>query len=143
VKLIVAVPNDGAGTDFDLGVLPGEPVGFGLACDTDRNHPDQPCGCGRAFTGLISGQATTTAVVEDLPTTREALLAAVWDRWQQVWRSFGMDDAACQQQAQADTDELLALAAGLPLGAPVRRWVRGEQEGIAWSSAEDEAGDDA
>ena len=34
--------------------------------------PDERCGCGRGFTGLASGRATTTATVVDLPGVSES-----------------------------------------------------------------------
>jgi hypothetical protein len=37
-----------------------------LICGRDRADPDGGCGCGRAFAGLNSQRATTTAVVADL-----------------------------------------------------------------------------
>ena len=47
--------------------MPGELVYLGLVCATDRTDPDGGCGCGRAFSGLNSARATTTAVVADVP----------------------------------------------------------------------------
>lgn len=50
-------------------VLPAEP------------HDDEPidgtCGCQRSFDGIVSGKATTTAKVIDLPLTREDYIAEI------------------------------------------------------------------
>lgn len=53
------------GGDFCFAVE-GELVILGFICATDRNNPDGGCGCGRAFSGLGSKKATTTALVRDL-----------------------------------------------------------------------------
>ncbi|WP_448626284.1 DUF7715 family protein [Geodermatophilus sp. URMC 64] len=44
----------------------GELVLLGLVCATDQADPDGGCGCGRAFSGMSSLKATTTALVRDL-----------------------------------------------------------------------------
>jgi hypothetical protein len=46
--------------------IDGELVVVGLVCATDRDGPDGGCGCGRAFSGMSSMRATTTALVRDL-----------------------------------------------------------------------------
>ena len=61
--------------DFDY-TVEGELVGIGLICATDRRDPDGGCGCGRAFFGLSSHRATTTAQIRDLPMTRDDLIEA-------------------------------------------------------------------
>jgi hypothetical protein len=44
----------------------GELVLIGFVCATDAADPDGGCGCGRAFSGMSSMRATTTALVRDL-----------------------------------------------------------------------------
>src|SRR4029078_10624020 len=44
----------------------GELVTVGLVCAIDRRNPDGGCGCGRAFAGLSSHLATTTAKVKEV-----------------------------------------------------------------------------
>ena len=61
--------------DFDY-TVEGELVGIGLICATDRRDPVGGCGCGRAFFGLSSHRATTTAQIRDLPMTRDDLIEA-------------------------------------------------------------------
>lgn len=50
-----------------------------FVCAGDRDDPDGGCGCGRAFVGLGSRKATTTALVRDLPVSRAELRVAVAD----------------------------------------------------------------
>ena len=44
----------------------GELVLLGFVCATDEADPDGGCGCGRAFSGMSSLKATTTALVSAL-----------------------------------------------------------------------------
>jgi len=44
----------------------GELVTVGLVCAADAHDPDGGCGCGRAFAGLNSHKATTTAKVKEI-----------------------------------------------------------------------------
>ena len=48
-----------------------------FVCETDRRDPDGGCGCGRAFVGLNSGKATTTALVTDRDFTPEDAAEAI------------------------------------------------------------------
>jgi hypothetical protein len=53
-------------TDFDW-CVEGELVHIGIVCARDQENPDGGCGCGRAFAGLNSHRATTTAMVREIP----------------------------------------------------------------------------
>lgn len=72
-------------TDFNY-CVEGELVWLSEPCFTDAHRLPNPCGCGRAFAGLASHRATTTAVVSDVPLTyaeyeqalRSGLTAAGW-----------------------------------------------------------------
>ncbi len=67
MKLLTATSEgqgDRAG-DF-CHAVEGELVFAGFVCATDRRDPDGGCGCGRAFSGLNSLRATTTALVREL-----------------------------------------------------------------------------
>jgi hypothetical protein len=55
----------------------GELVLVWFACATDGDDPHGRCGCGRAFAGMSSLRATTTAVVRDLDLSRDDLRVAV------------------------------------------------------------------
>lgn len=55
----------------------GELVRLGEVRATDLRDPNGDCGCGRAFAGLVSRRATTTAVVTDLDLADAELAAQV------------------------------------------------------------------
>jgi hypothetical protein len=55
----------------------GELVLVGLVCARDRADPDGGCGCGRAFSGLSSHRATTTALVREVPLSVDDVRLAV------------------------------------------------------------------
>jgi hypothetical protein len=57
--------------------IEGELVLLGFVCATDAENPDGGCGCGRAFSGMSSMRATTTALVRDLDITYDDLRVAV------------------------------------------------------------------
>jgi len=61
----------------------GELVMLGDVCASDQNDVvgGCGCGCGRAFSGLRSRRATTTALVRDLALTRADLELAVATRF--------------------------------------------------------------
>jgi hypothetical protein len=62
--------------DFSF-TVEGELVLVGFVCATDQADPDGGCGCGRAFSGLSSRKATTTAVVRDLDLDEADVQSAV------------------------------------------------------------------
>lgn len=88
-----------------------------VICDRDRAEgPDGGCGCGRAFSGLNSHKATTTAMVRDLDGyTFEDLLEAVRScREQSGWNDGG-------ELAKAEAVALAELAAEHPAGTILER----------------------
>ena len=62
--------------DFDY-CVEGELVTVGLVCATDRRDPDGGCGCGRAFAGLNSHRATTTAKVKEVELSKDDYVEAL------------------------------------------------------------------
>lgn len=86
-------------TDFDY-CVEGELVWLSEPCFTDAQRLPNPCGFGRAFAGLASHRATTTAIVAELPLTsaeyeealRSGLTAAGWEG------DWALDLAVEQQQ---------------------------------------------
>jgi hypothetical protein len=62
--------------DFSF-TVEGELVLVGPVCARDQADPDGGCGCGRAFSGLSSHRATTTAIVRDLAFDEADVQAAV------------------------------------------------------------------
>jgi hypothetical protein len=74
---------------------------------------DGGCGCGRAFSGLNSARATTTARVAELPLGRDDVVEALRSSLaQQGWDPSGASDEA---------DGLLELVADLPAGTVLGR----------------------
>jgi hypothetical protein len=107
--------------DFSYAVE-GELVVLGLICATDRNNPDGGCGCGRAFSGLSSRKATTTALVRDLDLSVGDVRLAV----EGYYASGGMGPEVLGDRDFADlvaetVDELVELAPLLPAEAVVGR----------------------
>ncbi len=100
------------GNDFDY-CVEGELVHIGMVCAKDRSDPDGGCGCGRAFAGLNSHRATTTAMIREIDFTRSDYLEALRSSLAQQ----GWDAAAAQDEA----DSLLLLADALPVGVVVER----------------------
>jgi hypothetical protein len=67
MKLLTATREGQGDRDGDFcHAVEGELVFAGFVCATDRKDPAGGCGCGRAFSGLNSLRATTTALVRDL-----------------------------------------------------------------------------
>lgn len=75
--LTATTETQGARDDDFVWTIEGELVWVGLVCDRDLRDPDNGgCGCGRAFSGLSSHRATTTARVSDLDLTRGDVVTA-------------------------------------------------------------------
>jgi hypothetical protein len=78
MKLLTATSERQGERDGDFCfAVEGELVLLGFVCATDQADPDGGCGCGRAFSGMGSMKATTTALVRDLDITYDDLRAAV------------------------------------------------------------------
>ena len=78
MKLLVATSDTQGqrGNDFSY-CIEGELVTVGLVCAADEENPDGGCGCGRAFAGLNSHKATTTAKVKDVELSEEDYVEAL------------------------------------------------------------------
>jgi len=73
----------------------GELVTVGLVCATDRRNPDGGCGCGRAFAGLNSHRATTTAMVKEVELSEADYVEALGSSLaQQGWPTSDVDELA-------------------------------------------------
>lgn len=72
MKVLVATSDTQGqrGNDFSY-CIEGELVTVGLVCAADEQDPDGGCGCGRAFAGLNSHKATTTAKVKEVELSEE------------------------------------------------------------------------
>ncbi len=78
MKLLTATREGQGERDGDFcHAVEGELVFAGFVCATDRSNPDGGCGCGRAFSGLNSLRATTTALVRDLDLTYDDVRMAL------------------------------------------------------------------
>jgi hypothetical protein len=78
MKVLTATASSQGARDNDFDwTIEGELVWIGLVCAKDRSDPDGGCGCGRAFSGLSSHRATTTAQVRDLAMSRDDVMQAL------------------------------------------------------------------
>ena len=114
MKVLVATAQTQGlrGNDFNW-CIEGELVMVGLVCAADRRSPDGKCGCGRAFAGLNSHRATTTAKVKDVELTPSDYVEALRSSLaQQGWPSDkAAEVAACLAQ----------VAGSWPVGTIVER----------------------
>ncbi len=95
-----------------------ELVTLASICDRDRGNPDGGCGCGRAFAGLGSHKATTTAIVVEMDMTRDDYLRRMRASARDAgFLADGEDPADIDDQA----DDLLAIAGGWPIGTVIER----------------------
>jgi hypothetical protein len=93
----------------------GELVWIGLVCADDRRDPEGGrCGCARAFGGLNSHRATTTAMVRDLKGFSRA------DYVEALRSSLEQQGWPCEV-AEGEADELLEVARSWPAGTIVER----------------------
>ena len=100
----------------------GELVLMGEVCATDRNDPDGGCGCGRAFSGMSSRRATTTALVRDLDLTPDDLRTALEDYYVAIGMGPDVVGAADFRDLVSDDLELMEkVAASVPAGAVIGR----------------------
>lgn len=75
--LVLTSKTQGArATDFNF-CVEGELAWIAPPCDTDALRLPGSCGCGRSFAGLASHRAGTTALVAELPMTREEYISAI------------------------------------------------------------------
>ena len=78
MKLLTATRERQGERDGDFCfAVEGELVLLGFVCATDEADPGGGCGCGRAFSGMSSLRATTTALVRDLDIGYDDLRMAV------------------------------------------------------------------
>ena len=117
----------------------GELVLVGLVCADDERNPDGDgaCGCGRAFSGMSSMRATTTALVRDLEVSIGDVKLAVEGYY--VSTGLGPVDIGGAAFADLVAETVVSMedaAEGFPVGAVVGRrldyltW-RSEPSGVA------------
>lgn len=115
MKVLVATTRtQGDVADDFCWTVEGELVRIGSPCASDEAGGSGRCGCGRAFEGLSSVRATTTAQVRDLPISRADYRDA-----------FGgyLDAAGWAPYTDLDdeVERMLAVARTWPVGTVVRR----------------------
>jgi hypothetical protein len=125
VKLLTATSERQGEQDGDFcHAIEGELVLLGLVCADDERNPDGDgaCGCGRAFSGMSSMRATTTALVRDLHVSLDDVRLAV----EGYYRSSGLGPDMIGGAAFADlvAETVVSMedaAERLPVGAVVGR----------------------
>ena len=127
MKLLTATRERQGERDGDFCfAVEGELVLLGEVCATDQENPLGGCGCGRAFSGLRSDRATTTALVRDLQLSREDLELAVAGRFAANGITAGVIGDLEYACLFIDTvDELIRFGAVWPEHTVVRRAVDG------------------
>jgi hypothetical protein len=114
MKVLVATTDTQGqrGNDFSF-CIEGELVTVGLVCAADEMDPDGGCGCGRAFAGLNSHRATTTAKVKEVELSEADYVEALRSSLeQQGWPTEDVDELAAW---------LAQLVGGWPIGAVIER----------------------
>ena len=101
--------------DFDW-TVEGELVWIGMVCARDRQDPDGGCGCGRAFSGLSSHRATTTAQVRDLALSRGDVITALGGYYESA--GYGAVEPA---ELDQEVDEMLRVVSAWDVGTVIER----------------------
>ena len=114
MKVLVATSDTQGqrGNDFSY-CIEGELVTVGMVCAADEVDPDGGCGCGRAFAGLNSHKATTTAKVKDVELSEEDYVEALRSSLaQQGWPTEDVGELATW---------LVQLVSTWPTGSVIER----------------------
>jgi hypothetical protein len=127
MRLLTATREGQGERDGDFcHAVEGELVFLGEVCASDQNDPLGGCGCGRAFSGLRSQRATTTALVRDVSLTREDLELAVATRFAADGiTSETIGDLEYAELFIDTVDELIRFGAAWPERTVVRRTLDG------------------
>jgi hypothetical protein len=94
--LVATTTTQGDREDDYTWAIPGELVMFGVICADDLRGIGRGCGCGRAFAGLHSERATTTAEVVESPMRLGDIVMAFRDS---LTKSGWIDDATGPEDA--------------------------------------------
>ena len=122
MKLLTATRERQGERDGDFCfAVEGELVLLGSVCATDEADPDGGCGCGRAFSGMSSLRATTTALVRELDLSVEDLRLAVEGYHVAAGRSPSVIGRPDFEAVISATLEDLAQITHVPIGAVVGR----------------------
>jgi hypothetical protein len=123
MKLLTATRERQGDQDGDFcHAIEGELVLLGLVCATDEADPDGGCGCGRAFSGMSSMRATTTALVRDLDVSIDDVRLAVEGYFVSAGMGPDVIDGAEFTGMVAETlIEMTEIADAVPVGAVLGR----------------------
>lgn len=99
----------------------GELVLLGLVCAADEKDPDGACGCGRAFSGMSSMRATTTALVRELDLTYDDLRLAVEAYYVTAGYGARLDPVELADLVVVTADDCVEFARFWPAGTVVGR----------------------
>ena len=139
MKLLTATRERQGERDGDFCfAVEGELVLLGFVCASDEADPDGGCGCGRAFSGMSSMRATTTALVRDLDLSVDDVRTAVEGYY--VAAGLGPDvigRGGFAELVTATVDEMVDIAPSLPAGAVVGRRL----DNLVWRSEPSEVGE--
>jgi hypothetical protein len=139
MKLLTATRERQGERDGDFcHAIEGELVLLGFVCATDEADPDGGCGCGRAFSGMSSLRATTTALVRDLDVSIDDVRLAVEGYY--VSAGMGADvigGAGFAEVVSATLDDMADISRSLPVGAVVGRRLNH----LVWRSEPSEVGE--
>jgi len=138
MKLLTATRERQGERDGDFcDAIEGELVLLGIVCATDEADPDGGCGCGRAFSGMSSMRATTTAVVRDLDVSLDDVRLAVEGYYVSAGTGPDVIGGAEFEEVVSATLEDLAEIAHVPVGAVVGRRL----DNLTWRSEPSEVGE--
>jgi hypothetical protein len=139
MKLLTATRERQGERDGDFcHAIEGELVLLGLVCATDERNPDGGCGCGRAFSGMSSMRATTTALVRDLDISFDDARLAVEGHYLSSGLGPDLIGGLQFEELVADTlIEMAEIAESLPVGAVVGRRL----DQLIWRSEPSEVGE--
>ena len=123
MKLLTATRERQGDQDGDFcHAIEGELVLLGLVCATDEANPDGGCGCGRAFSGMSSMRATTTALVRDLDVSIDDVRLAVEGYFVSAGMGPDVIDGAEFTGMVAETlIEMTEIADAVPVGVVLGR----------------------
>ena len=139
MKLLTATrERQGERTGDFCHAIEGELVLLGFVCATDEADPDGGCGCGRAFSGMSSMRATTTAVVRDLDVSLDDVRLAVEGYYVSAGTGPDVIGGAEFEEVVSATLEDLAEIAHVPVGAVVGRRL----DNLTWRSEPSEVGEE-
>lgn len=125
--LVATEATQGDREDDYSWTIPGELVMFGVICASDLRGTGRGCGCGRAFAGLHSERATTTAQVVEWEGSLDDLVLAFRDSLARGgWLDFGGTPEEVHGIVVETVMEMLLVADRYPVGT-VLGTNRGEQ----------------